>query len=105
VFCEAPLDREGSPLDLLPYLAKRLPTAKVSRGWLGYGPVQEVRVVVNASEFRARKRRDRLELFPDLAPSFWVEELTKQLTLAAEHDLEVRSTLSRTGWAWRRTEA
>jgi hypothetical protein len=102
VFCRSPLDEEDDPGGLLDYLAERIPTAQASRaGMLRHGPVRELHVRAGPIEYRARWRRDSLELHPRAEPAEWVDHLVAGLTGDAAGDLERRAALSRTGWAWR----
>lgn len=101
MFCRTPLDGEGDPVELLGYLAARLPGVEVARAPLGIGGVRGIRLVIGELEYRARRRRGGLELSPDREPVAWVDQLLASLTEAATHELEVRAALSRAGWAWR----
>lgn len=102
VFCRSPLDRPDDPAALLDYLAARIPTAQAGRsGMLRQGPVRELQVRAGRIEYRARWRRDGLELHPEAEPAVWVDHLVAGLTADAAGDLERRAALSRAGWAWR----
>jgi hypothetical protein len=102
VFCRSPLAAEDDPAGLLDYLAASLPTAQAGRGgMLRHGPVRELHVRAGPIEYRARWRRDELELHPQAEPAVWVDHLVAGLTLDASGDVERRAALSRAGWAWR----
>ena len=102
VFCRSPLDLGDDPQGLLDYLAARIPTAQAGRGgMLRQGPVRELQVRAGRIEYRARWRRDGLELHPEAEPAVWVDHLVAGLTADAAGDLERRAALSRAGWAWR----
>jgi hypothetical protein len=101
VFCRTPGDGNGDPVELLRYLATRLPGVKVRRAPLGIGGVRGLRVVVGELEYRARRRKGGLELSPETEPVAWVDQLLSSLTEAAINELDVRAALSRAGWAWR----
>jgi hypothetical protein len=101
VFCRSPLKGSGDPLELLPYLARRLPGARVGRGWLRDGPIQDVSWTIGPDEYRIRRRRSQLVLSPALSPVEWIRELIGAWSNAARDDLELRTALSRTGWSWR----
>ena len=81
VFCRSPLDEEDDPAGLLDYLAARIPTAQAGRsGVLRHGPVRELQVRAGRIEYRARWRRDGLELHPQAVPAVWIDHLLEGLT-------------------------
>jgi hypothetical protein len=100
-FCLSPLDAEGEPAPLLDYLAERLPGAEVGRGVFGRGRIRQLRVSLAGREFAAQLQHGGLELRPPLDTAAWVDQLVRALTEAAGSDVDARSALSRTGWAWR----
>ncbi|HVB77839.1 MAG TPA: hypothetical protein VNI34_08580 [Candidatus Nitrosotalea sp.] len=101
-FCLAELVGWGDDLHLVPYLAERLPFARVRRsGFLGRGPIREVALVASGQRFSARIRRHRLQLRPELTPAHWVGRLLGSLGLEARSRPEVRAALARAGWVLR----
>ena len=50
VFCHAPIQDEDDPVELLDYLAERIPIAKVKRAHRNRGPITEVTVEGETSE-------------------------------------------------------
>jgi hypothetical protein len=102
VFCATPIADSHAPADLLDYLAARLPAARVKRfGVTRRGPVRELRLTAGDADFRARLRRGRLELTPDLPPARWVDRLLHLLSDEAAADADLRARLSRSGWKLR----
>ena len=102
VFCATPISDSHAPADLLDYLAAKLPAARVKRfGVTRRGPVRELRVTAGETEFRARLRRGRLELTPDLPPARWVDRLLSALSAEAAADADLRARLNRAGWRTR----
>ncbi len=101
VFCRSPLADGRAPADLLDYLAERIPGAAARRGLFRRGPVRELVVQAGGERFRARLRRGRFRLEPPLAEAEWVERLLQGLAADASADHDLRSALSRAGWALR----
>lgn len=102
VFCRTPIDESHAPVELLTYLQRRLPMAKYKRfGLVTRGEVSELDLEVEGKRFRARVKRGQLVLEPDLAPARWVDALLSALSANAGRDAEMRSRLSRAGWALR----
>ena len=102
VFCRSPLDSADDPTGLLDYLAERIPKAQAGRGGvLRQGAVRDLQLRAGRIEYRARWRREGLELHPEAEPAVWVDHLLADLTADAAADLDARAALSRTGWAWR----
>jgi hypothetical protein len=102
VFCRSPLESADDATGLLDYLAERIPTAETGRGGVfRQGTVRDLQVRAGRIEYRARWRREGLDLHPDAEPAVWVDHLLRDLTEDARGDLERRAALSRAGWAWR----
>jgi hypothetical protein len=101
VFCHAPLEGEDDPAELLEYLAEHLPSAHVNRGTLNRGPITEVGFDVGGRTFRARWKKDELEVEPPVHLTAWVDLLLTRLSDAAAHDADLRRSVLRSGWALR----
>ena len=102
VFCRTPVADSHAPAELLDYLQRRVPGARVKRFGLGRnGPVREFRLTVGETEFSARLKRGRLELAPDLPPARWVDRMLTSLSREAAADADLRARLSRSGWKLR----
>jgi len=102
VFCRTPIDESNAPIELLTYLQRRLPMAKYRRfGLVKRGEVSELDLAVDGKRFRARVQRGQLLLEPDLSPARWVDGLLAALSAKAAGDADLRTRLSRAGWALR----
>lgn len=98
VFCRSPLLGAPETHSLLDYLAARLPAAAARRaGLFRRGPVVELRY----EGFRARVRRDGLQLTPQTSPTEWSDRLLRDLSRRAAGDPDVRRAMTRAGWALR----
>lgn len=102
VFCRSPLSDGGAPPGLLDYLAERLPGAGSKRsGLFRRGPVRAFTLVAGGETFRARLRRGRLTLEPDMDAGRWIDHLLGRVSRQASTDAELRAAISRAGWAQR----
>ena len=101
VFCRSPLADGPDPAGLLDYLAARIPQLRSRRGILRRGAVRDLRIEVAGTVYRGRVRRDAVELEPELEPARWVEGLLLGLSRRAAGEPELRSAMSRSGWALR----
>jgi hypothetical protein len=102
VFCRSPLGSGSEPPELLAYLADRVPTAVVRRsGLFRRGPIREFRVNAGGKIFRARARKRGVEFVPRLPAGEWTDRLLQALSTAAAGDVELRTRVSRSGWALR----
>jgi hypothetical protein len=100
-FCRSAVEGAGDPEELLAYLAERLPASKVDRGFLGRSRVRGITMTGSTSRFRARWRRDELELEPDVELGKWTDLLLVEVSRMAAGDPEVRRRFTRAGWALR----
>src|SRR4029077_1691191 len=64
VFCHAPLSDQDDPAELLEYLIEKIPHARVKRGALNRGPITEAAFDAGGRTFRARWKKDELDLEP-----------------------------------------
>ena len=102
VFCHAPLaGDEADPAELLDYLMEHIPDAHARRGALHRGPLSEVAVDAGGKTFRARWRKDDLELEPPVSLTAWIDLLLTRLSDTAVHDAALRRSVLRAGWALR----
>jgi len=101
VFCHAPLTGADQPLELLDYLTDRIPTAKIKRGAWNRGPITDLVVEVGNRSFRARWRKDELEVEPPVDLKAWIDLLLTHLSDAATGDADLRRAVLRSGWALR----
>jgi hypothetical protein len=101
VFCHAPINDEADPVELLDYLADRIPIAKVKRGHLNRGPITEVTVDVGGRTFRVYWKKEALEVEPPVHLTAWVDLLLTRLSDAAAVDADLRRAVLRSGWALR----
>jgi hypothetical protein len=102
VFCHAPLEvEEDDRAELLNYLVEHIPSAHVKRGALNRGPLTEVAFEVHGRTFRARWRKEELELEPPVAMTAWLDLLLTRLSDGAAHDAALRRSVLRAGWALR----
>jgi hypothetical protein len=101
VFCHAPLVERDDPLELLDYLAERIPAAHVKRGHLNRGPISEFAIDVEGRTFRARVKNEDLDLAPPVELAAWVDLLLTRLSDVAAGDHDMRRAVLRSGWALR----
>jgi hypothetical protein len=101
VFCHAPLLDQDSPTDLLEYLVDRIPRSHLKRGTLNRGPITEAAFDTGDRTFRARWRKDVLELEPPVELTAWLDLLLTHLSDRAAHDADLRRSVLRAGWALR----
>lgn len=102
VFCHAPLEgEEDDQSELLEYLVEHIPSAHVKRGPLNRGPLTEVAFEVGGRTFRARWRKDELDLQPAVALTAWIDLLLTRLSDGAAQDAGLRRSVLRAGWALR----
>jgi hypothetical protein len=101
VFCHAPINGADDPVELLDYLADRIPIAKIKRGHLNRGPITEVTVDVAGRSFRVYWKKDALEVEPPVHLTAWVDLLLTRLSDAAAVDADLRRAVLRSGWALR----
>lgn len=102
VFCHAPLEvEESDPSELLEYLVEHIPSAHAKRGALHRGALTEVSFDVAGKTYRARWRKEELELEPPVSLTAWIDLLLTRLSDAAAHDAAMRRSVLRSGWALR----
>ena len=101
VFCHAPLVDEDDPIELLDYLAERVPIAKVKRGHMNRGPITELTVDVGGRSLRAFWKKEALEVQPPVHLTAWVDLLLTRLSDVAAADADMRRAYLRSGWALR----
>ncbi len=102
VFCHAPLSGdEDDQGELLEYLVEHIPLAHARRGALNRGPLTEVSFDVGGKTFRARWRKEELDLQPAVALTAWLDLLLTRLSDSAAHDATLRRSVLRAGWALR----
>ena len=92
---------EDDPIELLDYLAERIPVAKVKRGHMNRGPVTELSVEVGGKGLRAFWKKESLEVQPPVHLTAWVDLLLTRLSDAAAVDADLRRAYLRSGWALR----
>ncbi len=98
VFCRSPLEVEPDSTGLLDYLASRLPQGRARRGVLRRGPVRSFEITAAGRRFRARLRKQALEVEPRTEPAQWCEQLLSALRFEASYNHDLRQALSRSGW-------
>jgi hypothetical protein len=101
VFCHAPLTELDDPGELLDYLVERIPGAHVKHGPLNRGPIAEAAFELGGRTFRARWKKDDLELEPPVELTAWLDLLLTRLSDTAAHDATLRRSVLRAGWALR----
>ena len=102
MFCHAPLAEDDDPADvLLEYLVEHVPGAHAKRGHLNHGPITEAAFVIGGRTFRARWRKEELELEPAVEMTAWLDLLLTRLSDSAIHDASLRRSVLRSGWALR----
>ena len=101
VFCHAPIQDEDDPVELLDYLAERIPIAKVKRAHRNRGPITEVTVDLGGRTFRVYWKKESLEVEPPVHLTAWVDLLLTRLSDAAAIDANLRRSFLRSGWALR----
>jgi hypothetical protein len=102
VFCHAPLvDQRDSEDVLLEYLVEHVPGAYAKRGHLNRGPITDAAFAVGGRTFRARWKKDELELEPPVEVTAWLDLLLTRLSDTAMHDASLRRSVLRSGWALR----
>ncbi|HLZ95541.1 MAG TPA: hypothetical protein VKT20_09460 [Candidatus Dormibacteraeota bacterium] len=102
MFCHAPLvDERASEDELLEYLVEHIPDAHVKRGHLSRGPITDAAFEVGGRTFRARWRKEELELEPPVELTAWLDLLLTRLSDTAMHDAGLRRSVLRSGWALR----
>jgi hypothetical protein len=101
VFCHSPLSDKDNPAELLDYLTEHIPNAKAKRGNLNRGPITELVVDVRGRSFKARWKKEELEVEPPVSLTAWVDLLLTRLSDAAAVDSDLRRAVLRSGWALR----
>jgi hypothetical protein len=102
VFCHAPLDGESDDAaELLDYLVERIPSGHVKRGPLNRGPITEAAFDLGGRTFRARWRKEELDLEPPVELTAWLDLLITRVSDTAAHDANLRRSILRAGWALR----
>ena len=100
-FCRSPISRVVDPEGLPEYLAEKLPTARVRRGWLGRPPIREVRITAAGADYRLSRRGAALRFSPETTPPKWVDRMLRDLSRDAARDAPLRAAVTRAGWALR----
>ena len=97
-FCrvELPPAEPARPQEILDFLAEAVPGAESHRGAFDRGPIREIQL---GADFRARLRKDELELSPASSLEDWLDGLLGDLRRRARADHELRSQLTRRGWS------
>jgi hypothetical protein len=101
VFCHAPLSDQDDPAELLDYLVEKIPNAHVKRGPLNRGPITEAAFDVGGRTFRARWKKEELELQPPVDLVAWLDLLLTRVSDTAALDANLRRSVMRAGWALR----
>jgi hypothetical protein len=101
VFCHTPLNDQDTPDELLEYLAEHVPAGHIKRGHLNRGPITDAAFEVAGRTFRARWKKDELELEPPVELMAWLDLLLTRLSDTAMHDAALRRVMLRSGWALR----
>jgi hypothetical protein len=73
----------------------------VKHGPLNRGPIAEAAFELGGRTFRARWRKDDLELEPPVELTAWLDLLLTRLSDTAAHDATLRRSVLRAGWALR----
>jgi hypothetical protein len=92
---------EDDPIELLDYLAERIPIAKVTRGRHNRGHATDLSVGVGGRTFRIYWKKDSLEVQPPVHLTAWVDLLLTRLSDVAAADADLRRAYLRSGWALR----
>jgi hypothetical protein len=100
-FCRSPLEAASDPAGLLEYVAGCLPSARASRGWLGRSPLKELQVEAAGVRYSLSRRPGGLRLRPAAPPAEWVDLLLADLSKDAAANPQLRSQMTRAGWALR----
>lgn len=87
---------EPDPQEVLDHLAESIPGAAPHRGKFDRGPIRAVDL---PGGFAARLRRGELELQPAGPLEDWLERLLGDLRRRAQSDQDLRTALTRRGWA------
>jgi hypothetical protein len=95
------MNDEGDPIELLDYLAERIPIAKIKRGHLNRGPITELIVDLGGRSFRLYCKKEGLAVEPPVHLTAWVDLLLTRLSDAAAVDADLRRAVLRSGWALR----
>jgi hypothetical protein len=102
IFCHSPLEgEEADAAEVFEYLVEHVPSAHAKRGTLHRGPLTEVVFEVGGKTYRARWRKDELDLEPPVSLTAWIDLLLTRLSDSAAHDAAVRRSVLRAGWALR----
>ena len=101
VFCHSPLAAGADTTGLLDYLAERLPQARRRRTLFRGRQVRDLTIDAAGVVYRGRLGRSGIELQPVLEPARWAHALLAALSGRAAADSELRSAISRSGWALR----
>jgi hypothetical protein len=101
VFCHAPIGDEDDSVELLAYLAERIPIAKVRRAHRNRGPITELIVDAGGRTFRVYWKKEELVVEPPVHLTAWVDLLLTRLSDAAAVDADLRRAVLRSGWALR----
>ena len=102
MFCHAPLGvADDDPNELLEYLVEHVPGVHFKRGPLNRGPITEAAFEVDGRTFRARWKREELELQPPVELTAWLDLLLTRLSDSAMRDATLRRAVLRSGWALR----
>ena len=92
---------DDDPVELLDYLAEKLPIAKVKRAHRNHGDITELTVDVGGRSCRAYWKKEALVLEPPVHLTAWVDLLLTRLSDAAAVDGDLRRSYLRSGWALR----
>jgi hypothetical protein len=80
---------------------ERLPDADVKRSWFGRGSLSELSVDAAGSTFVLARRPGGLRMRPPAPPAEWVDLLLAALSKQAAGNAQLRSRMTRAGWALR----
>jgi hypothetical protein len=92
---------DDEPGELLDYLTEKIPRAHIKRGPLNRGPITEATFELGGRTFRARWKKEELDLEPPVSLTAWLDLLLTRLSDHAAHDAELRRSVLRAGWALR----